>query len=428
MKTAAVCTIGDEILIGQIVDTNSSHIAKALNSLGIRVGTMISIGDERHEILGQLSRLLEQYDIIITTGGLGPTKDDITKHALGELYGSTGQYEHPEQAAIVRKLLNRRGVPLFESNLAQAVVPEGSEVLVNQLGTAPGLVFRFQAHRFTHEPTLYSLPGVPFEAIGLLPLVLQDIRTHQELVPILHKTWSTFGIAESTLAEMIAPWEDQLPHSLKLAYLPNTINGVRLRLSSYGEASADAAARLEQQFEQIRPILGTALYSCDETSLPEAVGQLLKTQQATVATAESCTCGRLANLLGSIPGASEYLKGGTIAYSNQVKINQLKVPEVIIDQQGAVSQGCVEAMAKGALDLYSTTYAVATSGIAGPGGGTPEKPVGLVWVGVATRKKDGTMTVCSTSFNFGGDRERNMERFASHALNYLRLAILSNQD
>ncbi|MBR5249414.1 MAG: CinA family nicotinamide mononucleotide deamidase-related protein [Bacteroidales bacterium] len=424
MKKAAICTIGDEILIGQIIDTNSSHIAKALNTLGIRVSTMTSIGDERDQILGQLNQLLQEHDLIITTGGLGPTKDDITKRALGELYGSTSTYEHPQQAAVVRNLLTCRGVPLFQSNLDQAVVPTGCEVLVNQLGTAPGLVFRFPQERYSHCPTLYSLPGVPFEAIGLLDSVLHDIQQHQMLVPIVHKTWSTFGIAESTLSEMIADWEDHLPENFHLAYLPNTINGVRLRLSCYGAQSEDTLTRIEQEFEKIRPILGTALYSQDETSLPEAVGQLLRSRSATVATAESCTCGRVAHLLGSIPGASKYLFGGTIAYSNSVKINQLKVPTETINKDGAVSQQCVESMARGTIELYGTTYAVASSGIAGPGGGTKEKPVGLVWIAVASRLKDGTIKTIAQSFNFRGDRERNMERFAANAINLLRLAMM----
>ena len=425
MKKAAVCTIGDEILIGQIIDTNSSHIAQSLNEIGIRVATMVSIGDERKEIMGKLEELLKTNDLVITTGGLGPTKDDITKHALGELFGSTGQYEHTEQAEIVRELLVRRGVPLFESNLAQAYVPTGCEVLVNRLGTAPGLVFRFPATRFSHQPTLYSLPGVPFEALGLLPAVMKDICQHQALEPIYHKTWATFGIAESKLAEMIAAWEDHLPQDTKLAYLPNTVNGVRLRLSCYGDTAEHAAERLEAEFEKIRAILGTALYGKDQDTLPGVLAKELKAKGVSVCTAESCTCGRVAHLLGSIPGASDYLMGATIAYSNAVKINDLKVPATLIEQEGAVSQACVEAMAQGAMEKYGTTYAVATSGIAGPGGGSPEKPVGLVWIAVATRLQNGGSRVVSKSFSFGGDRERNMERFAANALNLLRLELLN---
>lgn len=423
MKQAAICTIGDEILIGQIVDTNSSHIAQALNEIGIRVATMVSIGDQRSEILGKLDQLLQVYDLVIITGGLGPTKDDITKQALGTLYGSTTLYEHAEQAEIVRQLLTRRGVPLFESNLLQAYVPEGCEVLTNRLGTAPGMVFRFPETRFAHRPTLYALPGVPFEALGLLPDVLNDIRQHQDLEAIHHKTWCTFGIAESTLSEMIADWEDLLPKDIKLAYLPNTINGVRLRLSCYGDTATHAEQRLVQEFEKIRPILGSALYGSDLDTLPGTLAQTLKEQQASVCTAESCTCGRVAHLLGSIPGASKYLKGALIAYSNEVKMNELNVSEAILAQDGAVSQRCVESMAIGALKKFRTTYAVATSGIAGPDGGSVEKPVGLVWIAVATQRKDGSIRTVSQSFNFGGDRERNMERFAANALNLLRLEL-----
>jgi nicotinamide-nucleotide amidase len=234
MTGASICTIGDEILIGQITDTNSAHISRALNSLGIKVSRMVSIGDDHKVIIDSLTRELEANEIVITTGGLGPTKDDITKNALAELSESESYKTDERQLAIVRRILSSRGLDILDINLAQADVPENCEVIPNRLGTAPIMVFRFPEARFGHKATLYSLPGVPFEALGALEDILNDIKTHNSLSDIYHRTVMTYGVAESALAKMISDWEDNLPEDMHLAYLPNALTGVRLRLSIYG--------------------------------------------------------------------------------------------------------------------------------------------------------------------------------------------------
>ena len=234
MTGASICTIGDEILIGQITDTNSAHISRALNSLGIRVTRMVSIGDDHNVIIESLEKELLEHDIVITTGGLGPTKDDITKNALAELSGSATYKTDKRQLEIIHRILSARGLDVLDINRAQADVPENCDVIPNRLGTAPIMVFRFPEKRFGHKATLYSLPGVPFEALGALDDILNDIKEHNSLSDIHHRTVMTYGVAESALAKMIAEWEDNLPPEMHLAYLPNALTGVRLRLSIYG--------------------------------------------------------------------------------------------------------------------------------------------------------------------------------------------------
>jgi nicotinamide-nucleotide amidase len=244
MTTASICTIGDEILIGQIVDTNSSHISQSLNSLGVKVNRMTSIGDDHDTIVNSLAEELKDNDVVIVTGGLGPTKDDITKAALACLAGSSEYKADERQLEIIRKILSSRGLDILDINIAQASVPQACEVIPNRLGTAPIMVFRFPEERFGHKATLYSLPGVPFEALGALPEVMEDIRIHNSLSDIYHHTVMTYGIAESALAKMIEEWEDALPSDMHLAYLPNALTGVRLRLSIYGGIKEEQEARI----------------------------------------------------------------------------------------------------------------------------------------------------------------------------------------
>lgn len=420
MTQASICTIGDEILIGQIIDTNSSHISRALGAVGVKVRRMESIGDERDEIIGTLSGLLSKDDIVITTGGLGPTKDDITKDALASLTGSKGYVVNEEQLQIVHDILRSRGLDVLDINLAQASVPDTCEVIPNRKGTAPIMVFRIPESRFGHKCTLYSLPGVPFEALAALDEVIADIKAHNPLTDIYHRTVMTFGIAESALAKMIAPWEDALPEDMHLAYLPNMLTGVRLRLSIYGGDREQQEKRIDAQILKLKEILGDVMYSGHDDTLEAHIGDLLRGTGLTVSAAESCTGGLVSNLLASVPGASEYYLGSVTSYANSVKEGVLGVPEEIINAHGAVSSECVAEMARGVRRLTGSTFSVATSGIAGPSGGSEEKPVGLVWVGVAT--PDGVSTC---KFNFKGDRKRNMERFASSALDTLRKAIES---
>lgn len=419
MTQASICTIGDEILIGQIVDTNSSRISQALNSLGIRVTRMLSIGDDHQTIVRALEGELERNEIVIVTGGLGPTKDDITKKALADLSGAIGWKTDERQLEIIRHILSARGIEALDINLAQASVPNTCEVIPNRKGTAPVMVFRYPEERFGHKASLYSLPGVPFEAIGALEDILTDIKAHHTVTDIYHKTIMTFGLPESVLAKTIENWEDSLPSDMHLAYLPNPVTGVRLRLSIYGGVREEEEKRIEAEIARLRPILGEAMYSDHDDTLQECIGRLLRQTGKTVSAAESCTGGTISALFTEIAGSSEYYLGSVTSYANSVKTGVLGVSPEIIETHGAVSSECVAAMAEGVRKLTGSDYSVATSGIAGPGGGSDSKPVGLVWIGVSSEA--GTETFSCT---FKGDRKRNMERFASSALDILRRKIL----
>ena len=420
MTTASICTIGDEILIGQIVDTNSSHISQALNSLGIKVSRMVSIGDDHAAIISSLEEELRRNDIVIVTGGLGPTKDDITKAALAQLSGTSRYKTDERQLEIIRNILSSRGLDVLDINRAQADVPDTCTVIPNRLGTAPIMAFHFDQDRFGHKATLYSLPGVPFEAIGALNDVLDDIKANHSVSDIYHKTVMTFGIAESSLSKMIEEWEDSLPDDIHLAYLPNPLTGVRLRLSIYGGEKETEEARIEAELAKLRPILGAALYSFTDDTLENCIGSILKTAGKTVSAAESCTGGTIAALLTSVAGASEYFLGSVTSYANSVKTGVLGVDPEIISSHGAVSSECVAAMAEGVRKLTGSDYSVATSGIAGPGGGSKEKPVGTVWIGVSSHMGTETFRMV-----FKGDRKRNIERFAANALNKLREKLVN---
>lgn len=414
MTGASICTIGDEILIGQITDTNSAHISRALNSLGIRVSRMVSIGDDHNVIIESLKQELLENEIVITTGGLGPTKDDITKNALAELSESRSYKTDERQLEIIHRILSARGLDVLDINRAQADVPENCDVIPNRLGTAPVMVFRFPESRFGHKATLYSLPGVPFEALGALEDVLNDIKEHNSLSDIYHRTVMTYGIAESALSKKISDWEDNLPEDMHLAYLPNALTGVRLRLSIYGGSKAEQESRIESELKGLKAILGDIIYSEKDDTLESAVGDLLKAYGKTLSTAESCTGGMISSLITSVPGSSEYFLGSVTSYANGVKENVLRVPAEIIAEHGAVSSECVAAMAEGVRRITSSDYSVATSGIAGPGGGSEEKPVGTVWIGVSS--DNGTETF---RLKFNSDRKRNIERFSSSALHIL---------
>ena len=420
MTTASICTIGDEILIGQIVDTNSAHISRALNDLGIRVSEMVSTGDRLADIISTLENGLRQNDIVIVTGGLGPTKDDITKKALAMLSEAECWKRNPEQLEIIHRILSARGLDVLEINLAQADVPDTCTVIPNRLGTAPIMAFDFPEERFGHKATLYSLPGVPFEAIGALNDVMADIRSKFSVSDIYHKTVMTFGIAESALSEMISKWEDNLPEDMHLAYLPNPLTGVRLRLSIYGGERQAQEERIKERIEALKGILGDAMYSDDDDTLETCIAKLLKGTGKTVSTAESCTGGSIAAMLTSVAGSSEYFLGSVVSYANSVKSGVLGVDEKIIAEHGAVSSECVAAMAEGVRKLTGSDFSIATSGIAGPGGGSDAKPVGLVWIGVSSQKSTETFSMV-----FKGDRKRNIERFAANALNILRKKLVN---
>ena len=413
MIDACICTIGDEILIGQVVDTNSSQLALALEAAGIHVKRMISLGDDKTEIATILSRELSQNALVISTGGLGPTKDDITKAVLGEISGAKGMVTHPGQLEMVHKILQNRGLDVLPSNLAQAEVPDTAEVIVNQLGTAPIMVFR----NVRGGGTLYALPGVPHEAVGAIPSVMDDIRSHQPLDSIRHRNIMVYGIAESALSEKIAPWEDALPADMHLAYLPNPLTGIRLRLSIYGGNAREQDSRMEAQLAQLKNLLGPLVYANKDSDLETTIGELLKAAGKTLSAAESCTGGEIAHLITSVPGSSAYFLGSVTSYAISVKEAVLGVPPAVIREKGVVSSEVAAAMAEGVRRVTGSDYAVSTTGLAGPAGDA-FNPVGTVWIGVAGPKGTRTVRYC-----YKNDRKRNIERFAASALNFLRLTL-----
>lgn len=421
MTKASICTIGDEILIGQIVDTNSSAISRALEEVGVRVVRMLSIGDDHEEIISNLDKELSNSEIVICTGGLGPTKDDITKQALAELSGSTHFVENIEQARIVREILKSRGLEVLDTNKLQAMVPDTCEVIPNQNGTAPFMVFRFPENRYGHPAVLYSLPGVPHEALSAIPLIISDIKSHFSLTDIYHRNLMVYGYAESALAKKIEKWEDSLPGDMHLAYLPNTLTGVKLRLSIYSGDKEEEKARIEERIAQLHEILGDAIYSDEEDDLQHALKKLLSGTGKTVSAAESCTGGEISHLITSVPGSSEYYLGSVTSYAIAVKESVLGVPGSLIEEFGVVSGEVAAAMAEGVRRLTGSTYSVSTTGLAGPDG-DGEHPSGTVWIGVSG--PHGTVVQMR---NYHNDRLRNIQRFAASALDLLRRYIIEDQ-
>lgn len=419
MVTAGICTIGDEILIGQIIDTNSSLISRALGEIGVKVGDMVSIADDRSSIIRRLCEELSMNQIVISTGGLGPTKDDITKDALAELSGSSRYIRHEGQEKLVYEILHSRGLDVLDINLRQAYVPENCEVIVNRRGTAPIMVFRFPEERFGHPATLYAMPGVPYETEAALPDVMEDIRAHFPTSDIYHKSLMVYGLAESALSKLIEPWEDALPEDIHLAYLPNPLTGVRLRLSIYGGDRETEEKRISAQIEALKPYLGDRLYSLRDDTIEAALGRILSERGLTLAAAESCTGGEIAHLLTTVSGSSAYFLGSVTAYSAEVKVKVLGVPREVIEEKGIVSSEVAAAMANGARALFGSTFAVATTGWADATGDEHE-PAGTVWVGVSG--PDGTVT---ERYQYKGDRKRNIERFAASALDTLRRYIIN---
>ena len=417
MIQASICTIGDEILIGQVVDTNSSEISRELGALGIRTDRMVSLADDHDAIIQTLTAELETHDIVITTGGLGPTRDDITKSALAELSGTSRYVEHAGQLEKVHEILHARGLDVLDINRAQALVPDTCEVIVNQRGTAPIMVFRFPENRFGHPATLYAMPGVPFETTAALPDVVKDIAAHHQLQTIWHRNLMTYGMAESALAKKIEPWETALPADMHLAYLPNPLTGVRLRLSVYGGTPEEDKTRVEAEIDRLKAILGDVIYADGDDTLEHALGVLLKANGKTVSAAESCTGGEISHLITNVPGSSNYYLGSVTSYAISVKEKVLGVPDQIIQDYGVVSSEVAAAMAEGVRKLTGSDYAVSTTGLAGPGG-DGVNPEGTVWVGVATPK-----AVLTRKYQYHNDRKRNIQRFAASALHFLLSAV-----
>ena len=419
MNTASIITIGDEILIGQIVDTNSSEITRALGSIGVRCCGMLSIADNREEIISKIDNELKHNDIVISTGGLGPTKDDITKDALRELFGARDYVRHEGQEAIVTNILHSRGLEVLDCNMRQAMVPRGCEVILNKRGTAPIMVFRFPESRYGHKAVLYALPGVPFEAVAAIPDILNDIKSNFSLEDITHRTIMTYGLAESALSNLIAPWEDALGANIHLAYLPNPLTGVRLRLSVYGGDKAESEAILDEKITALSKILGSHIYAFEDSNLETAIGKLLKERGATVSAAESCTGGEIAHLLTTVSGSSSYFLGSVTSYAISVKEKVLGVNSDDISRCGVVSAEVAIQMARGVREITGSTYSVSTTGLAE--GCDEHNPEGTVWVGVA-----GPRGEKAVKFQYHNDRKRNIERFAASALDTLRNYIIKD--
>ena len=405
---AEIITIGDELLIGQVVDTNSAWMARKLNEYGIELHQITSVHDDRAHILMALNEAFSRADIVLTTGGLGPTKDDITKHVLCE-YFATHLIEDERVRAHIGQLYKDRPDVLNKLTATQWQVPENAVILPNRVGSAPLMIFH------QGKQMLAAMPGVPYEMeIAMVEQILPYIsrqyfatNNQKANVSILHKTLQVSGIAESSLAIMLEQYENDMPRTIHLAYLPKD-GIIRLRLSSYGEVTEE---EMDRWFTQLKKLVSEYLIAETDEPLEVIVGKMLQAQGATISTAESCTGGKLASLLSKHPGSSAFYWGSVVSYDNSVKEHVLGVPAEILKTYGAVSEETVCAMANGVRKQLNTTYAIATSGIAGPSGGTEDKPVGTVWIAWAT--PEGTSAEC---FHLGKLREQITDRACMKAL------------
>ncbi len=405
---ATILTIGDEILIGQITDTNTASIARHLNSAGISILEKASIGDDREQITNRVSRAMRETDLVILTGGLGPTKDDITKKTLAEMFHSR-LVNNEKVARHVEHMLTSRGIAYNPLNQGQSLVPECCEVLFNDHGTAPGMWFEEE------DCIIVSLPGVPFEMEHLMQdKVMPRLRERFHLHEIVHRTLITAGLAESMLAERIAAWEDALPDYLHLAYLPNP-GAVRLRLSAYDVDGREVRREIDEQFDALKRIIPEYILGFDNASLEKQVHDELIKRGKTLAVAESCTGGKIASRFTALPGASAYLLAGVVSYSNEAKHNILGVSNDDLARYGAVSEQVARQMAEGVRRITGADYAISTTGIAGPAGGSAEKPVGTVWMAVSSA--GGTTAVVKQC---GTDRGQVIDRASSFAITLLR--------
>lgn len=412
---AEIITIGDEILIGQIVDSNSAWMAVELNKIGINVKQISSISDNEQHILRALKEAEDRADIILITGGLGPTKDDITKQTLCK-YFNCGLKVNTEALENVITLFTQRGYPLNELNKKQAELPETCEAIINTQGTASGMWFE------KAEKVIVSMPGVPYEMYKMMELsILPKLQKKFKTPVIFHRTILTQGVGESIIAEKIQNWENNLPENLKLAYLPSP-GLVRLRISATGNDETELKKLVNTEETKLLDLISDIVYGFDNETLESVIKDLFTQNYFTLSTAESCTGGYIAHLITSVSGSSSFYKGSVISYSNEIKINELQVSEKDLKEHGAVSQQVVEQMAKGIREKYKTTFSIATSGIAGPDGGSDEKPVGTVWIAIASESG-----VKSNKFLFGKNRERNIRTSSLMALGMLRREVLKKK-
>ncbi|MTK53956.1 CinA family nicotinamide mononucleotide deamidase-related protein [Paludibacter sp.] len=403
-----IITIGDELLLGQVVDTNSAWMGAELAKEGFRVRGITSIGDDADEIKDTIGRLLEKTDIVLVTGGLGPTKDDITLRTLCEFFETKMVFSERIYKNIEAFLAGRPGA-MNELNRMQAMVPEKATVISNTVGTAPITWFERDGK------ILVSMPGVPVEMKTVMNNeIIPRLKQYFRVPSIQHRHIIVGGYSESALAIKLEEWENNLPDFVKLAYLPQ-IGLMRLRLTASMNDPQELSRVLDAQIEKVKPILGDAILALEDITPEVVVGNLLRQKKMTMATAESCTGGNIAHLITSVSGSSDYYKGSVVAYANEIKHNILGVSESDLNTYGAVSQQVVEQMVRGVQSRFKTDVAVATSGVAGPNGGTPEKPVGMVWIAVAVRDK-----VVSECFQFGKLRDRNITRATIEALVLLK--------
>ncbi len=419
---AELLTIGDEILIGQIVNTNSVWMAQQLNQMGVQVCHMASVADDETAIVDAFDAAAKRADFVFITGGLGPTKDDITKKTFANYFDAPLE-ENQQILDDVQSFFTARGRDMGRLNRMQALVPKGCVVIRNSVGTAPGMWMQ-------KGKTVYvSMPGVPYEMKEMmLKTILPKIKEEYALPFIYHKTVLTNGIAESTLSELISDWEDALVHSnIKLAYLPQP-GMVRLRLSTQGSDFDQLKKAVAKEIEKLQVIIQKYIFGYEEygeesPSLEKIVSDLLRARKATLSIAESCTGGYVSSLFTAISGASDVFKGSVVPYANIIKHSLLEVDKALFDTVGVVSRECVEQLAQNVLKKFDSDYAISISGIAGPNGGTAEKPVGTVWVAVATRKD-----VRAIKFQFGDNRQRNIVMTANAAINMLRKVILKEME
>jgi nicotinamide-nucleotide amidase len=409
---AEIITIGDEILIGQVVDTNSAFLAAELNKVGIRVGQITSISDQRNPILTALDEAAKRAGLVVITGGLGPTSDDITKQTLAD-YFHTKLVLKKEVLDHIRTLLTERGVEVNERNIRQAELPESCRLLHNASGTAQGMWFEKGGTVFI------SLPGVPFEMESIMKdYALPQIKEFFHLPPLRHITVLTHGLAESAMAMKIEPWEKALPASVRLAYLPSP-GILRLRLSCFDPEQKNDPELVTEELAKLRRLISEYIFGYDSDTIEEVAGRLLREKGRTLAVAESCTGGKIASLITSVPGCSDYFLGSVTAYSNTSKCAILGVNPASIKSHGAVSQAVVEEMARGARERFGADISVATTGIAGPSGGSVDKPVGTTWIAVATDQ-----IMRSEKFSLGEHRGRNISKAAVAALFMLRNELM----
>jgi len=414
MVRAEIITIGDEILYGQILDTNTQWISSELDKIGIKTVRKSSVGDQRDEIVQILKEAQKRADIVFITGGLGPTKDDLTKKILADFFDCPLDY-HPDALQDVTEFFAKRGRELSDINRDQALLPTKCTFIPNKQGTAPAMWFNEQ------ETIWVSMPGVPFEMKAIMETeVLPRIVTHFKLPVIVHQIRKVVGIGESYLSDLIQDWELQLPSHLKLAYLPS-LGIVKLRLTGFGKDKVELNKDIEAEFEKVMPLINSFIFGREKDELADVVGKMLVQRHATLSVAESCTGGYLAHQFTQHAGSSAYFQGGIISYANEVKVNQLGVFQDTLDLEGAVSESCVKAMAVGARKQLGSTYALATSGIAGPDGGTDDKPVGTIWIALAHPNG-----VIARKLTQGGTRIQNIHLSSLTAINLLRRYLLND--